>query len=385
MSQRKAKTLRELLMIRNENKEYIDSITGNLGSVLGLKNGDGDPCITIFVPRKINSKWLNGDTAIKDRLIHPSGIYCVTDVVEGGKYDPYFDINVVDVTIGANPFGLPVVSRKDFLGPPPIGSGANLELLAQLHGATEKITPGSRLYHPDGWIGTLGCFVKKPDGTKGILTNQHVAGAVNSTLQFPSDRGIPVGKVTDAFEYVPDEARFPGVIDEADSKYRVDCAFIELAGNLELGDVDPLYPILNKSGKIEKKELGDPLPLDLDSMGPLGQRVISVGQRRSFQRGIISGFAYSYEVFDYTFGPDSKEFTDYLIVSEDEDEDGQFSDRGDSGKIIITDDGAYRPVALLWGGWQERIRKGRMQEDWTYAIDINKVLDLLNASILKNL
>lgn len=384
MAQRKAKTLRELLMIRDANKDYIDSIKGNLGSVLGLKNGHGDPCITIFVPRKINAKWLPAATAIKDTLTHPNGLYCVTDVVEGGKYDRDLDVNVVDVSMGSNPFGLlPVVSRKDFLGPPPIASGASLELLAQLHGETEKITPGSRLYHPDGWIGTLGCFVKKPSGTKGILTNEHVAGAINSTLQFPSDKGVPVGTVRDAVEYITDEARFPGIVDEPDSKYRVDCAFVELAGNLGTDEIDPRYPVLTKSGTIERRELGDPLPLDLDTLGPLGEKVISVGQRRSFQRGMIAGFAYSYDVFDFTFAPDPKEFTDYLIVSDDE--DGQFSDRGDSGKIIITDDGNFRPVALLWGGWQERLSRGRMQEDWTYAIDINKVLSLLDVSILKKL
>ncbi len=47
------------------------------------------------------------------------------------------------------------------------------------------------------------------------------------------------------------------------------------------------------------------------------------------------------------------------------------------------DDGTFRPVALLWGGWKEQLRTGRMQEDWTYAIDINKVLELLDVSILK--
>jgi len=25
---------------------------------------------------------------------------------------------------------------------------------------------------------------------------------------------------------------------------------------------------------------------------------------------------------------------------------------------------------LLWGGWQERLRHGREQENWTYAIDL---------------
>lgn len=54
-------------------------------------------------------------------------------------------------------------------------------------------------------------------------------------------------------------------------------------------------------------------------------------------------------------------YTDYLIIGEDGE---QFSDHGDSGKRIVTANG-YKPVALLWGGWKEKLRKERMQEDWT--------------------
>ena len=62
-----------------------------------------------------------------------------------------------------------------------------------------------------------------------------------------------------------------------------------------------------------------------------------------------------------------------------------FSDHGDSGKIIVTDDSAHNVVALLWGGWQKRLRRGKMQEDWTYAIDINYVLDLLVVDVVSTL
>jgi hypothetical protein len=42
-------------------------------------------------------------------------------------------------------------------------------------------------------------------------------------------------------------------------------------------------------------------------------------------------------------------------------------------------------VALLWGGWQKRLRRGKMQEDWTYAIGINYVLDLLDVDVVSTL
>jgi len=72
-------------------------------------------------------------------------------------------------------------------------------------------------------------------------------------------------------------------------------------------------------------------------------------------------------------------YTDLLIIGEEP--GGAFSARGDSGKLIVTASG-LRPVALLWGGWQERLRKGYEQENWTYAIDVAKVLKYLDARIL---
>ena len=68
-----------------------------------------------------------------------------------------------------------------------------------------------------------------------------------------------------------------------------------------------------------------------------------------------------------------------LIIGEDGD---VFSDHGDSGKLIVTDDDHRNAIALLWGGRYERLRAGHGQENWTYAIDINKVLRMLNVEIV---
>ncbi len=73
-------------------------------------------------------------------------------------------------------------------------------------------------------------------------------------------------------------------------------------------------------------------------------------------------------------------YTDLLVIGEHP--GGAFSDHGDSGKIIVTQSG-NRPLALLWGGWQGRLRKGYEQENWTYAIDIGKVLDYLEVDIMR--
>ena len=132
--------------------------------------------------------------------------------------------------------------------------------------------------------------------------------------------------------------------------------------------------------------VGSPLALDLDTMGPVGRRVTSVGGRRGLQRGTIAAF--SYEFYDQQ----EPGYTDYLIIGDDDvNSEGvqvtrtAFSDQGDSGKIIVTDDANKNVVALLWGGWQQRLRHGKMQEGWTYAIDINYVLNLLDIDIVSTL
>ena len=163
-------------------------------------------------------------------------------------------------------------------------------------------------------------------------------------------------------------------MDEPRAKYVLDSAFVELYVDIEDAEVEPRIPLLDDGGQIVYKELGDPLELDLDTMGPVGQEVVGVGRTRSFQRGTITAFGYEY----HDEGTSSR-YTDYLIVGED---GSEFSDPGDSGKLIVTRDG-QRPVALLWGGWREQLRAGRGQENRTYAIDINLVLEKLRVELVK--
>ena len=108
-------------------------------------------------------------------------------------------------------------------------------------------------------------------------------------------------------------------------------------------------------------------------MDIIGQKVVGVGRTRGVQRGHIIAYAYEFHDDDFSI------YTDLLIIGED---GKAFSDKGDSGKIIVTDDDEHRPVALLWGGWQERLRHGHEQENWTYAIDLGKVLDRLDVELL---
>jgi hypothetical protein len=163
----------------------------------------------------------------------------------------------------------------------------------------------------------------------------------------------------------PDEYYFNGLIDEEDAYYRIDCAFVEVQ--------DAAAPLL-KPGLHRLGSIGAPIPLDLNTMGPIGRKVVSIGRTRGIQRGTIA--AYGYEWYD---DPTSSVYTDYLIIGE---KGKVFSDHGDSGKLIVTDDAEQNPIALLWGGWHERLRRGHGQENWTYAIDINKALNKLEVEVI---
>ncbi len=165
-------------------------------------------------------------------------------------------------------------------------------------------------------------------------------------------------------EFAADEDWYEGIIDESLSSVRCDCAFVEVLDALQ-SLVNPGLHIIGDTGSL--------LRVDVNTMDIIGQRVISVGRTRGVQRGTIVAYAYEFE--DDFFST----YTDFLIIGQ---EDGAFSWKGDSGKVIVTDDAEHRPVALLWGGWQERLRQGREQEMWSYAIDLGKVLDRLNLELL---
>ena len=375
----KAKNLRELLILRDHNRDYIDSITDNLGSALGLKNGHGDPCVIVFVPSKIKKKWLPSAQVIKNKLKAPGNLQCPLDVVEGSKYSTFDDVNLVDVT-NAVYGSANVISRQELLGSPPLSGFGRVKLLEYLRGWAESITPGAQLFHPKGWFGTLGCFAKDDSGNLGFITNKHVAGEIGDKLFFPTEGGIELGQVKQAVDQIADEMRFPGIVNEPEAFYTIDCAFVKLPSNFSLSDIEPRLPLVNNKDDVVLTDLGKPLPLDLETLGPLGTSVIGVGRTRSFQKGHISAFAYNWDVMSWK-NPVKKQFTDYLIVGENGEE---FSDYGDSGKLIVTNDDEHRPIALLWGGWREKLRQGRMQENWTYAIDINQVLEKLGVVVLSS-
>jgi len=342
-----AKSLGELLRIREANADRIDRVNANLGCALGFKTVNkkltAESSVIIFVPNKVPDALLPPSQKIPKRFEGPDGLWCATDVVVGRK--------------AAEERESRALTRK------------NEEVVEELTSGAIGIVGGVQLggieSNGSGYVGTAACVVKKKAGGRlGLLTNQHVGGAPGRPIYHPDPGRYRIGYTRASFEYDPDDYYFNGLIDEEDAYFRVDCAYVELSDQAA-----PLArPGLHKLGSI-----GAPLPLDLRTMGPLGRRVVSIGRTRGIQHGTIIAFAYEW------YDEEQSIYTDYLVIGNR----GQvFSDHGDSGKLIVTDDANRNAVALLWGGWFEQLRKGHGQENWTYAIDINKALKKLRAEIV---
>ncbi len=85
---RDAKTILELAQVRADNRELLNRVVGTQGTALGRKNFDmegnpqGDPCITVYVPHKINDALLADNLRVPSKLISKDeSLVAQTDVV----------------------------------------------------------------------------------------------------------------------------------------------------------------------------------------------------------------------------------------------------------------------------------------------------------------
>ena len=85
--------------------------------------------------------------------------------------------------------------------------------------------------------------------------------------------------------------------------------------------------------------------------------MLRVGRTTGLRYGTIVAFGYEFDD-----ASNETLYTDLLIIGDD---GVPFSTHGDSGSLIVTNDDSHNPVALLWGGWQEKLRSGYGQENWT--------------------
>jgi hypothetical protein len=350
-----AKSLRDLMRIRAHNREFLESISRNLGTALGFKKRTGQPlskqpAIIVFVPLKINSKWIPEAQLIPEKLEGPDGLWCMLDTVRGGKAETEKEV-------------------------PP----AEDELVELLRGWDDQIWSGSQISH---WvdpikgeysIGTLGAFARsRTDDAMGFLTNQHVGIEPEQKIYHPVPWGMHMGTTERVIEYVEDQEWYGPYVDEPETLVRVDCAFVKLEPSFN--DINPQMMWVGELGPVKK--------ISLDDMSIIGKRVLRVGRTTGLRRGTIVAFVYlwGYEkIGEEGYHP---AYTDLLIVG---DNNIPFSTHGDSGSLIVLDNEELNPVGLLWGGWQEKLRTGYAQENWTYGISLSRVLDSLEIDLVSRL
>ncbi len=212
-------------------------------------------------------------------------------------------------------------------------------------------------------IGTLGAFAKKGD-VNGFLTNQHVGIEPGKKLYHPVPWGTHIGTTEQVIEYVADQAWYGPLNDEPQTYVRADCAFVRLNENI----IAELNTDLMGIGSLNGLE-----SISLEDMSIIGKKVQRVGRTTGLRYG--KAVAFGYEFIDDN---EVTVYTDLLIVG---DQGKPFSTHGDSGSLIVTRED-NNAVGLLWGGWQEKLRTGHAQENWTYGVALDRVLDALNIQLL---
>jgi hypothetical protein len=352
-----AKSLKDLLLIRQENRQEIEKYNNNLGSALGLKYkhgfSTGKAAILIFVPQKINLNLLPESQHIPKYFISEKHkIWCHVDVVAGGRKASLQEID-----------------------PLPALEALNESVTGQLQAGWPGLIGGMQVGALDpragfSYVGTAGIAVKERNSQRriGFLTNQHVADRPGREIFFPSySSSMKIGRTQKVEEFATVKDWYDKLIEDTNAMVRCDCGYFS---------VDPDYDDHVQPGVFGLDvDLSNIETINMKDMKIIGRKVVSVGRTRGFQRGTV--VAYAYEFVDEE---NISMYTDLLIANDD---GNAFSWKGDSGKIILTDEPKPKPLALLWGGWQERLRHNKAQEMWSYAIDLRKVLERLGLEIYK--
>jgi hypothetical protein len=204
---------------------------------------------------------------------------------------------------------------------------------------------GFSVGHPAITAGTIGARVVDGAGNVFVLSNNHVLANSNdasigdATLQpGPFDGGTSSDQIATLFAFKP--------IDFSGAGNTFDAA-IAISSAANLGNATPtddgygtpssgLWGDANQDGTFD------------DKTALLGLNVEKYGRTTKLTHGQITGINATidvcYEVFIFLCVK-SAHFVDQLVISP-----GGFSGGGDSGSLIVSDDGTNSPVALLFAG-----------------------------------
>lgn len=356
-----ATTLLDLMTIRAFHSKELRRFS--LGTALGFRTRSGlvteIPAIIVFVARKVHKQWLHHLQRLPPVLEGPGGIWCDVDVVEFSYC------------------GASAVAPKEQV---------YTELVEGLQGNDPHIGPGSQVASQETY-GTLGAIVRSRTGPRqvGFLTNRHVA----VDLDYPNQKmfhplppmlgpGVYLGAVERATSFITDDLWYNIFASmNPETFVRADGAFIPFGECFDMSRVKTSVKGVGEMGEV----------VDLDLQAPIGsivgKHVVKVGRSSGVTNGSIMAYALEYN--------DEKGicfFTDFLIVGEN----GQAFDlEGDSGSLILIveseGEAKPRPVGIIWGGTANRgrlkLRHGCGPENWTSGVDLGRLLDLLQLTIIK--
>ncbi len=207
--------------------------------------------------------------------------------------------------------------------------------------------------HPDITAGTIGCRVKDGSGNVYALSNNHIyANSNNASIgdnelqPGPSDGGQdPEDAIGTLHDFEP--IKFDGSDNEID-------AAIAATSTGNVGTATP------------NDGYGAPGTSIVEAF--VGQQVQKYGRTTGWTFGEVSEINVSVDVCyaGFIFCTSLAHFVNQIAITP-----GDFSDGGDSGSLIVTDDSNKNPVGLLFAGSSER----------TLANPISAVLSRFNVTV----
>lgn len=210
--------------------------------------------------------------------------------------------------------------------------------------------------HPDITAGTIGCRVKDSQGNVYALSNNHVYA--NSNDASIGDNELQPGP-------------FDGGQDPEDAIGTLhDFEPILFDGSNNVIDAAIAITTTNDVGTSTPDGDGYGTPSSTTVSASVGQKVQKYGRTTVWTHGEVAEINVTVDVCYETRGPFNcvklARFVDQISITP-----GDFSDGGDSGSLIVTDDSNKNPVGLLFAGSDTR----------TIANPIDAVLSRFNVTV----
>lgn len=306
-----------------------------------------DFCVTAYVDKKLSAKEM------KARGVEPFDT-CYAQASGIGKA-PRIDTDVVECESGFSPLPLQtsVPQRGPFGGNPPTQN-------AQKYFHTLRcgigITNPAGAYPDSLSVGTAGFYMKDEEGTRYVVSNNHVIGGSNN-----AKRGDAIVQ--------------PGTLDLTGLELRTFNTLRSLLGNTQIAQLTDLVQLnfMNNNNvpinrvdaalarltdsrrgmtDLDRLTFGGVIrkvatPYRVDATGSLqgSARVYKVGRTTGYTEGQVVGIAGTATI-PYPGG--DAYFVDQIVVRPTQDNVGPFSDRGDSGSAVLND--RHELVGLLYAG-----------------------------------